>query len=88
MAKVKFTEVGRGKKTWEEEIADPSQDFLEAAVMMSGALMSRDITCEDGVIYAGLRAVGRYEIAKAPLKEYFPPMFTNPSPDDFPKGTP
>lgn len=66
MAKVKFIAVGRNKKTWEEEIADPSPDFLEAAVMMAGVLMSRDITCEDGVIFAGLRPVGRYEIEGAP----------------------
>lgn len=64
MAKVKFSDVGRNKRTWEEEIADPSQDFLEAAVMMSGALMSRDIACLDGKIFAGMRSVGTYEIAE------------------------
>jgi hypothetical protein len=62
MAKVKFFNVGRMKRTWEEEIADPSQDFLEAAVMMSGALASQDITCAGGKVYAGIRPVGQYKI--------------------------
>jgi hypothetical protein len=62
MAKVKFLNVGRDKRSWEEEIAEPTEERLELAVRMTGFLRSQDITCTQGVVYAGMRPVGSYQL--------------------------
>ena len=65
---IKFIDVGRDKKTWEEDI--PLDDGLLDGVAMvkairrKRALLSRGIECsDDGLIFAGERAVGRWIVS-------------------------
>ena len=59
--KVKFIDVGRDKKTWEAECDTLTYDWMYSQVKK--ALMSNNIEFgEDGKIYAGFRAVGRFGI--------------------------
>lgn len=62
MARVVFVGVGRNKKGWEVEIDNPTEKRLAMEVSMSGALMSRDIVCTQGQIFAGVRPVGLYTV--------------------------
>lgn len=69
---IRFIEVGRSKRTWEEPLKRLTPDTIAMLVAKSGALKSRGIEIDlnidtmSGSIYAGMRTVGRFEIA---LKE-------------------
>jgi hypothetical protein len=59
--KVRFIQVGRNNASWEAECrGELTESWMYNQVKKH--LMSRDIEFGDGVIYAGLRAVGRFEI--------------------------
>ncbi len=68
--KIRFSNVGRDKKTWEDEIPLDSEGYLAerqmyASVKRQSALMSADIDFSDsGEIYAGGRNVGKWEIVE------------------------
>lgn len=66
---VEFTNVGRGKKSWTQELDDVDHDSLLSSVLKHGALMSRDIEfAEDPdsnlgkVIVGGFRVVGSFRL--------------------------
>ena len=60
--KVKFIDVGRDSRTWEAELPDKSVETLSEEA--SKALMSSDVCCTNGTVYAGFRPVGKYEITE------------------------
>lgn len=65
---IKFTDVGRNKKTWTADIEN-SFDAIETEVNKSGALKSRNIEAvhgskTNGLIFAGAGIVGRFEVVK------------------------
>jgi hypothetical protein len=65
---VRFMNVGARRLNWEERIPRPVDEMaIVRAVKKKGALLSREVEApyEDdwhGVIYAGMREVGRYVI--------------------------
>lgn len=64
---VRFTDVGREKKCWEQELKDVSEASLARAAKKGGHLMSPNIDIEfdsptSGYIVAGVRSVGEFEI--------------------------
>lgn len=62
--KVKFTDVGRNKASWEAECKNElTYHFLLKQVRSRGMINSRDIEFIDGHILAGMRLVGNYEFA-------------------------
>jgi len=66
MKTVKFIDVGRNKLSWTAQTAEVGFDWLYKQVKAKGALMSSDIAFRNehgnGTIYAGVRAVGRFEV--------------------------
>lgn len=65
MITVKFTNVGRGKKTWTaiKEKGELTYNWLYKQIKEQQALMSSDIDfLDDGTILAGFRDVGKYQI--------------------------
>lgn len=67
--KVRFSEVGRDKRSWESELADLSYGELLRAVKKAGALGSRGIDfdfndeTQRGLIWVGgFRPVGAFEV--------------------------
>jgi hypothetical protein len=63
--KVKFTDVGRLKKSWEVETKEIDYNFLYRQVKKNGALHSSDLDFYDnGTITAGGRRVGMFEVAE------------------------
>ena len=67
MPRVRFTEVGRNKVTWEAEYkGELTESWLYKQAKK--ALMSSGIEFGDnGVIYAGFRSVGRFEIIEGEI---------------------
>jgi len=62
---VKFTEVGRDKKSWVKLIKTlPTDCDLINEIKRSQALASSNIDVADGFIFAGVRCVGKYEITE------------------------
>jgi len=63
---VKFVDVGVNKLSWTATCKEISFDWLYKQIKSKGALMSSEISFYNehgsGIIYAGLRAVGRFEI--------------------------
>ena len=68
MPKVRFTEVGRNKKTWEAECkGELTESWLYKQAKK--ALMSKGIEFgANGAIYAGFREVGRFETIEGEIK--------------------
>lgn len=65
MWRVRFEDVGRSKACWVETSSKPeppSEEWLEVRVEQRRVLMSHGISCSGGIVYAGMRAVGRYTI--------------------------
>lgn len=62
--KVKFTDVGGSKKSWEATYKDElTYTFLYKQVKRNAAIMSNEISfTEYGEIVAGIRVVGKYEV--------------------------
>lgn len=66
--KVRFLNVGRYKKTWEATISHLGYNTITRQMRNNKALRSQDISWEyseeqrSGVIYAGGRAVGTFEV--------------------------
>lgn len=69
-----FTNVGRGKQSWNETLhQQPTEAIVTTLVKRKRALMSNDVECafEDddsgrGTIFAGLYVVGRFCIEPIP----------------------
>jgi hypothetical protein len=62
MKTVIFQNVGRDKMSWTIDSDDVSPQALCSAIRKRHALLSRDIDCDNGIVYAGFRAVGTYLI--------------------------
>lgn len=68
---IKFENVGRDRKTWEQTIPSFDTQTLYKAVKKQGALGSLGIEFEydpetnTGDIYAGFRQVGTFSVVKA-----------------------
>jgi len=74
--RVRFENVGRGKKSWEADVREdleepgvPDADALIRHVRLGRALASRDIEVSansrrDGGIFAGMRPVGTWRIVE------------------------
>ncbi len=64
--KVRFSNVGRGKKSWVSTLPSLHYDHLYAAVKHGGGLMSNDIDFDidedagTGKVFAGMRPVGSF----------------------------
>lgn len=64
---IKFTDVGRNKKSWELQADNVSDRTLMRSIRSNGQLASRDVwlsqddNANGGFIIAGMRAVGRYD---------------------------
>lgn len=67
MPRVRFTEVGRNKATWEAECKG-GLTYSWLIKQAKKALRSRDIGFGDGVIYAGFMSVGKFEIIEGEIK--------------------
>jgi hypothetical protein len=72
--KIRFANVGRDKKTWEEEIPVNDGLFDGMAMLRSirnhKALLSREVEItDDGFILAGLRGVGSWGPAQEATNE-------------------
>ena len=63
MPLVKYSELGRDNLTYEKEIPDTEPDTI--AKHGRRGLMSANVSAVDGVILAGFRPVGKYEILEA-----------------------
>jgi hypothetical protein len=73
MITVTFHSIGRGKRTWSEQLQQqPTEPVLVRLVRKSGALMSRDISCSldergtCGYVFAGIHTVGSFTIEVQP----------------------
>lgn len=71
MITVTFTNIGRYKKTWSQQLATASHGSLVAAIKEKGALLSNDIDFTwneagtQATVFAGIRPVGTVELEAA-----------------------
>lgn len=63
---VQFIEIGRNKKTWGKVFkAHPADGDLVREIKRSRALASNDVSISQGLVFAGVHCVGKYEIEEA-----------------------
>lgn len=60
---IEFSDVGRTKKCWTERLNQKPNDSIVARLVdKRGVLISHNVWCSDGCVFAGIHTVGRYAI--------------------------
>lgn len=68
---VKFTDVGRDKRSWEQEFDELTYESLVSSVRARSALLSSNVEFDlesQQIIVGGFRVVGKIELLRQPSK--------------------